>query len=353
MSKQCFTRSELYELVWSKPMRTLGQELGISDVGLKKICRRHQIPTTPQGYWNKKAAGHTVRQLPLPATSEPGSDRIQIEGATSRLPAVARDIIAAAKIQKREQPVEFPDITLGKDLRHLHMALRATARTLRKAKPHINGSIRAQGEGECGVVVAKASTERVIGLLDALLELLSQENLAPQPAGKHVRVIQGQDEVLFGIIERSKRVPHVPTLAKLAAEEKRLKKQEQYWRHGTSNAGSIDFYSKAYPEFDTVWSGQLVLQVDGWDYGVRKFWGDGKTQTLERKLPDIVAGLKVVLATRSAERERRAEEARRQAEWARRRELASKRQEREKRRVDYLNQILCCDLRPWISSRFG
>jgi hypothetical protein len=87
MSKQSFTRSELYELVWSKPMRTLGKELGISDVGLKKVCRRHGIPTPPQEYWNKKAAGHNVRQLPLPPSSDPRHDRIHIEGATSRLPA--------------------------------------------------------------------------------------------------------------------------------------------------------------------------------------------------------------------------------------------------------------------------
>jgi len=32
MTKQSFTRSELYDLDWSKPMRTLGLELGISDV---------------------------------------------------------------------------------------------------------------------------------------------------------------------------------------------------------------------------------------------------------------------------------------------------------------------------------
>jgi hypothetical protein len=38
-----FTRRELYDLVWSKPMRDLAVELGISDVGLAKVCDRHRI----------------------------------------------------------------------------------------------------------------------------------------------------------------------------------------------------------------------------------------------------------------------------------------------------------------------
>lgn len=37
-------RSELYGLVWAKPMTQLAAELGISDVGLAKACRRHAVP---------------------------------------------------------------------------------------------------------------------------------------------------------------------------------------------------------------------------------------------------------------------------------------------------------------------
>lgn len=37
-------RSELYELVWQQPMARLAQTFAISDVGLAKICRKHDIP---------------------------------------------------------------------------------------------------------------------------------------------------------------------------------------------------------------------------------------------------------------------------------------------------------------------
>lgn len=49
-------RSALHALVWAKPMTQIGKELGISDVGLAKACRRHGIPVPPRGHWAKLAA---------------------------------------------------------------------------------------------------------------------------------------------------------------------------------------------------------------------------------------------------------------------------------------------------------
>ena len=45
------TREELYERVWTTPMRKLAVEFGLSDVGLAKVCRRHKIPWPARGYW--------------------------------------------------------------------------------------------------------------------------------------------------------------------------------------------------------------------------------------------------------------------------------------------------------------
>ena len=43
------SRDDLYELVWSKPMRDLAKDFGISDVGLAKRCRRLGIPVPGRG----------------------------------------------------------------------------------------------------------------------------------------------------------------------------------------------------------------------------------------------------------------------------------------------------------------
>lgn len=63
---QRFTREEFYELVWSKPMTHLAKDFRLSDVALHKICRKHDIPNPPLGWWAKHAAGPKVKRIPLP-----------------------------------------------------------------------------------------------------------------------------------------------------------------------------------------------------------------------------------------------------------------------------------------------
>lgn len=72
------SREELHRLVWETPMVRLGERFGISGNGLAKICRRLDIPYPPRGHWAKKAAGHKVITVPLPAaqSNTPASVRI-------------------------------------------------------------------------------------------------------------------------------------------------------------------------------------------------------------------------------------------------------------------------------------
>lgn len=57
------TRLELFDLVWQKPMTHLSKELGLSDVGLRKICVKFGIPLPARGYWSRLQHG---RQDPKP-----------------------------------------------------------------------------------------------------------------------------------------------------------------------------------------------------------------------------------------------------------------------------------------------
>ena len=59
-------RNDLYEQVWKKPMTHLAKKHGISDVGLRKICRKLNIPTPTIGYWAKLQFGKKFVHPPLP-----------------------------------------------------------------------------------------------------------------------------------------------------------------------------------------------------------------------------------------------------------------------------------------------
>lgn len=94
-------RSELYVKVWAKPMTQLAAELGISDVGLAKACRRHAVPAPPRGYWAKLKAGQKPPQTPLPtpeldvvvhfATSDPEERERQKIMERKRAEALKKD----------------------------------------------------------------------------------------------------------------------------------------------------------------------------------------------------------------------------------------------------------------------
>lgn len=60
-------RAELFERVWSQPVARLAEEWGLSGPGLKKVCRRLQVPVPPRGYWARLKAGQRARRPHLPS----------------------------------------------------------------------------------------------------------------------------------------------------------------------------------------------------------------------------------------------------------------------------------------------
>jgi hypothetical protein len=42
----------------------------MSDVGLAKVCRKHNIPVPPVGYWRRKETGYKVTQPRLSAAND-------------------------------------------------------------------------------------------------------------------------------------------------------------------------------------------------------------------------------------------------------------------------------------------
>jgi len=101
MPSHSFTRTELHQLIWSKPLNKLAAELGLSDVGLKKLCKRHDIPTPPQGHWVSILHGKSRPTVPLPPKPEDDDPHFRIGFAATLTPTAARAGIAALKTEAR------------------------------------------------------------------------------------------------------------------------------------------------------------------------------------------------------------------------------------------------------------
>jgi hypothetical protein len=65
-----YRRQDLYDQVWTEPLRDVARRYGISDVALGKICKKLDVPRPPRGHWAKKAVGKHGKQPPLPPLRE-------------------------------------------------------------------------------------------------------------------------------------------------------------------------------------------------------------------------------------------------------------------------------------------
>jgi hypothetical protein len=100
------TRAEVYQLVWSEPLRTLSKRFGISDVALAKRCRAANIPLPGLGYWAKKEAGKPVFQPALPQRGLGQSDLLEIGPDQRRSYAEAEEELLRTTLTP---PEPFPD----------------------------------------------------------------------------------------------------------------------------------------------------------------------------------------------------------------------------------------------------
>lgn len=61
-----FSRQELFDLVWSRPMSHLAAEFSVTPDMLLALLRKAHIPRPPAGHWMRKEFGKAIAQPPLP-----------------------------------------------------------------------------------------------------------------------------------------------------------------------------------------------------------------------------------------------------------------------------------------------
>lgn len=96
-----FERDSLYSEVSTTPISALAKKYGLSDVGLRKVCVRLDIPLPGRGHWQKLAAGKTSLMPPLPPSK--GLTRVQcnpIEAVLTPGPAKAEWLDARLSFEK-------------------------------------------------------------------------------------------------------------------------------------------------------------------------------------------------------------------------------------------------------------
>jgi hypothetical protein len=330
---RAFTREEFYDLVWSKPMTHLAREFALSDVALHKICRKHNIPNPPLGWWAKKAAGKKVRQTPLPKPGAGVTDRIVIAGGELRREGGE---IASVREQARIKASSSPAAE-----QRSHPILERTTARLRKTKPGPTGIVAVDASGLIKCAVAPASVDRLATALGPIIDAVAQQGFRLAADGGAARFVGEEETVAFSITEAVRRVKHELTEKERAVQEKWERKAE---RARLRNEWDIYFSRPTFPEWDYVPTGQLSFELEHiyvWSgASPRRTFRDAKVQRLENMASDIAVGVAVLAAAKTADRIRREEEKRRAEEQRRLRELGLRAKHVEERRTSALDTIL-------------
>ncbi len=321
------TRQELYDLVWARPMTKVATDLGISDVGLKKVCAKHRIPVPGRGYWAKLEADRPVKQVRLHQVGDPNINRIIIRGAPERrLPLevqkAKRQAVASEKMAEKKVTVT------GGDATHHPVAVQ-TAKMLEKAKMDDQGLCCAHGPKCFPVSVAPVNIPRAIAIIDALANAAEQRGYMIDAEENSVCLRVNGEQIGFSFVEKVERRPHKPTPEEIARRE-----QAQRARSWEAHYNLFQLGRQQWDYFPT---GTLALELDqSYHDGLRRRWSDGKTQRLEDLLNDFFAGVVAYAAAEKVRREERERWKRELEEAERRRVVQEQRRQREASRREFL-----------------
>lgn len=274
------TRAELYDKIWSKAMVQVAEEFGISDVGLKKRCRKHGIPMPPRGYWRQVETGHSPRKPPLPRCPKGASDTIQFS--------------APSTPSTRKNPP--PDATFPRSMElppedaKLHPVAAALKAQLRRIAADEQGLKKAEVADLPRVTVSSKSIGKTCRCVHALITLLEEH-------GGTIQEHEGRDPGAVFAKEK---------------EHVRLEIEEPVKSSLKPKKPSTDRYpTYTPPEYTYHPTGFLHFHIEGsrWLTG-QKNWNETPHQSLEWLVPDIakriLAALPELIAA-GIEEERRKE----------------------------------------------
>lgn len=330
-----FTRSEFHELVWSKPMTHLAKEFALSDVALHKICRKHEVPTPPLGWWAKQQAGKKVRRTPLPSAGAATIDRIVIAAPELRgETAVVAGAREAARVRASDRRTE---VETSSD-----PIVEGTILALRAATPSDVGIVSIEGADVVTCEVAPSSFERVATILRRLGAAAAHQGFRLEAGDRRARFVGDGETIGLSIVEQVRRSKHVLTAAEQKLEDAWRRKSERRWN---SNSWDEEFELRpSFPQWDHECTGRLGIELERVNVqvgqGPRATFRDARVQRLDTMADDIAVALAVLAAANREERERRAEAERLRLEAKRERERPLRERHVEERRREGLDGVL-------------
>lgn len=329
------TREELYEAVWTESVQSLAKALGISDVGLAKICKKLNVPRPGRGYWAKAPAARKVLKKLLPPLSADQAESYRVSlDATQGGSAWSREALQ----HLAEEGVRIPTISPEVGSTGVHPLIETYRGMIERVGTKVK---ELMAEKACLAVIVSP------GQLDRSMDLLQRIFTGFEEQGYHPEVLppdpRGQSQYGYSQSKPSQtgvRIKGVFVAFQLmeAIETLEVPAPVQPARTTRTNV----YVPPPRPTYEQVGTGRLTLEIlDPAPYGMRKRWQDSGTKTIEKSLDSFFRAV-MAIAEHQHEKEQERERQRKDEEEAKRRkqEAEARRAELEARRHDLESRML-------------
>lgn len=252
------TRKELYDLVWENPLSKLAKKYNLSDNGLRKVCKKLDIPLPKNGHWQKIQYNKKVIKEKLPVNNTVDAS-ITLKFRDNSETIINGEGNELNQLTKELQTILKDTIIFPEKLTKPNQLIIDAKNDLKTKQPSYEHNIKGllnTSSGILNITVAPQSVKRALLFMDVFIKAL-------QKRGHNITVKEGTKIVIdniemgIGLRERLKRKIVKGTY---------YDSTELY----PSNILSLSLY--VYPAKD---------------------WTDTNTSKLEDKIPNIIAKLEL------------------------------------------------------------
>lgn len=258
MEKITFTRTELHNLVWSEPLLSLSKKYNISDVGLRKICIRLNIPLPMNGHWQKVQYGKKVGKTLLPPADKEEVITFSIRDENSG--EIVNELSPLKGLQK-EIEWQLKDIlVVPEHLTNPDKLVIITRDKLNGKFKYTDSDYYQRCNKTLNIRVSKEQVSRVLRFIDTFIKALYARGHSIIVEAGNTYLLIKDEKIKINIREKTKRVKSV--------------KQNGLWI-----------------SYDYVYTGKLVFKVD--QTFIDREWTEG-TVLFENQLSVILAKLEIL-----------------------------------------------------------
>jgi hypothetical protein len=258
MEKKSFTRTELYDLVWSEPLLTISKMYNISDVGLRKICIRLNIPLPKNGHWQKVQYGKKVTKTPLPPADKEEEITFAVRDENSG--EIVNELSPLKALQKEIENQLKDKLVVTERLTNPDKLIQSTKDNFNGKFKYTDSDYYQKRSQTLNIKVSKEQESSVLRFLDTFIKSLYERGHNIIVDAGNTYLLIKDEKIKISIREKTKQVKKVQN-------------------------------NSSWVSYDYVYTGKLVFKVD--QTFIDREWTEGNL-LFENQLSLILAKLEIL-----------------------------------------------------------